>query len=298
MKILLTGAGGFLGSIISKEISSLHEIFTLSRNSKDFAVDLSTDVPIFNCINFDLVIHAAGLAHIIPTKLDVFHKVNVIGTQNLLMGLENSVIPKKLVFISSVAVYGEFVGDLLNESTPLRATDPYGKSKIEAEQLVISWCKKHKVSYTILRLPLIVGINPPGNLGAMIRGIRWGLYFNICGGTARKSMVLASDIAKFVTTAADVGGIYNLTDGRHPMIQDLSREIARNLGKRVPKNLPFWIVKLVAIVGDLIGNKAPINSLKLIKITCDLTFDDSKARVAFGWDPRPVLSNISFKNLI
>ena len=207
---------------------------------------------------------------------------------NLLKGLSNS-LPKRFVFISSVSVYGSIFGVNLNENCSLLAEDPYGKSKIDAEFVVNKWCEEHNVICTILRLPLIVGENPPGNLGSMIQGIKKGYYFNIAGGNAKKSMVLASDVAKFILRAAEVGGIYNLTDGIHPTFNDLSKSISRNLDKSFVPNMPLFIAKVIAKIGDIVGNAFPINSDKLSKITSTLTFNDSKARNAFGWNPTPVL---------
>ena len=142
-------------------------------------------------------------------------------------------------------------------------------------------------------MPLIVGANPPGNLGAMIRGIKKGYYFNIAGGNAKKSMVLATDIAQSILLAANKGGVYNLTDGHHPSFNDLSKVIASQMDKVFVPNLPKLLAVIIAKFGDLFGNKFPINSVKLSKITSTLTFDDSKARVAFAWNPTPVLK--SFK---
>ena len=87
-------------------------------------------------------------------------------------------------------------GELVTENDELLAKDAYGLSKILAEKLIQEWCKKNKVVCTILRLPLVVGYNPPGNLGAMIKSIKSGFYLNIAGGKVKKSMVLASDVAK------------------------------------------------------------------------------------------------------
>ena len=199
------------------------------------------------------------------------------------------------VFISSVSVYGIIEGVNIKEESPLLAEDAYGKSKIDAEAIVQQWCDSHNVICTILRLPLVVGENPPGNLGAMIRGIKKGYYFNIAGGNAKKSMVLASDIAKFILKAAEVGGTYNLTDGIHPTFNELSNNISRQFSKSFVPNMPLFIANVLAKIGDILGNTFPINSNKLSKITSTLTFDDSKARAAFGWNPTPVLE--SFKLL-
>ena len=293
--ILLTGHNGFLGKILQLTLNTNNDtkIQTCSRSKdSEFPIDLASKIPNFKT-KFDTVIHVAGKAHIVPnTVYDsfLFHQVNVIGTKNLLTGLTKS-HPKHFVFISSVSVYGLSEGSYINESFPLLAKDPYGKSKIDAEFVVKNWCEEHNVTCTILRLPLIVGANPPGNLSSMIQGIKNGYYFNIAGGNAKKSMVLGSDIAKYILKAAEVGGTYNLTDGKHPSFYELSKNISLQIGKSFIPNMPLFIAKVLAKIGDMIGNTSPINSNKLSKITSTLTFDDSKARIAFGWNPTPVLDN-------
>jgi nucleoside-diphosphate-sugar epimerase len=135
----------------------------------------------------------------------------------------------------------------------------------------------------------VVGENPPGNLKAMIYGIKKGYYFNISGSAARKSMVLASDVAKFILKAAEVGGLYNLTDGYHPNFNELSHCIAKQINRNYLPNMPIFFAKILAFIGDAVGQKFPINTNNLNKISSTLTFDDSKAREAFGWNPTPVL---------
>jgi nucleoside-diphosphate-sugar epimerase len=290
-KILLTGANGFLGRTVAKVLQDNYEIIGLSRKVGDYKISLDQEIPVFNQ-TFDLVIHSAGKAHVVPKtayEKQQFNDVNVIGTSNLLKGIEQSGIPKQFVFISSVSVYGKEEGTLIPESYTLGATDAYGLSKIAAEKLIADWCHKNQVVCTILRLPLLVGAQPPGNLGAMIKAIEKGYYFNIGGGFAQKSMVVAEDVARFIPKVASIGGIYNLTDGQHPSFKELSYAIAIKLGKTEPKNLSLVVAKSMGYVGDLLGNKAPINSKKIKKVTSDLTFDDTKARNVFGWDPQSVL---------
>jgi len=297
MKAILTGARGFLGKYIYDELINTFETLTLSRTHSDINIDLSCEIP--NFADCDLMVHCAGKAHMVP-KTDAerqdFFNVNLTGTENLLKGLENcNVLPKSFVFISTVAVYGCEYGHMIDENHPLEAKEPYGESKIQAEQLVERWCSKNKVIYSILRLPLLVGIDPPGNLGAMIRGVKKGYYFNIAGGKAKKSMVFAKDVAKLIPIVANVGGIYNLTDGYHPSFAELSELISKQLGRSKPLDLSFSMASIMAKVGDLLGNKAPINSNKLKKITSDLTFDDSKARRGLNWRPNPILSEFNIK---
>ncbi|ADY53778.1 NAD-dependent epimerase/dehydratase [Pseudopedobacter saltans DSM 12145] len=290
-KILLTGSSGFLGKSIQSVLHSNFELITLGRSKSDILCDISKEIP--SLPYADLVIHSAGKAHIVPkteAEKQAFYDVNVKGTENLLRGLElSSSLPKSFVFISSVAVYGQDKGTLIKEEHTLKAKDPYGQSKIEAEQIVQEWCEQNNVICAILRLPLLVGANPPGNLGAMIKGLQKGYYMNIAGGYAKKSMVLAEDVAEIIPKAAEIGGVYNLTDGYHPSFRELSAHIAECLNKKVAYNIPAWVAKMLAKTGDIIGSKSPFNSYKLSKITADLTFDDSKARMQLGWNPRKVL---------
>lgn len=295
MTILVTGSSGFLGSEIVRYLSN-YEIITVGRKSSKIIADLTIHIP--NLPAADLIIHAAGKAHLVPkteAEKQDFFDVNVTGTINLLKCLENSGIPQSFIFISTVAVYGKEQGINVNEDAPLLATDPYGVSKIQAETLIQNWCLQNNVICTILRLPLIAGPNPPGNLGAMINGIKKGYYFNIAAGKAKKSIVLAADVAKIIPVAAKIGGTYNLTDGYHPSFSELSGVIAKQLGKNKPSNIPMWAATIMAKAGDLLGSKSPINSEKLNKITSDLTFNDIKAQKILGWKPTPVLNGFKIK---
>lgn len=294
-KILLTGASGFLGKHIYDYLKSKdYEIISLGRSSlNDIICDLSIEVPLLKIDSLALVIHAAGKAHSIPKTEEEkkhFFDVNVKGTENLLKGLEKAVVPKLFVFISSVSVYGKVKGININEEHSLIAKDPYGLSKIEGEMLVTDWCKKHNVKCAILRLPLLVGKNPTGNLGALLKGIEKGYYFNVDGGKAKKSMVLAEDVAAFIPKVALVGGVYNLVDGCHPSFYELSHTIAQQKNKKISLNMPLSVARFLGYIGNLLGSKAPLNSHKLNKITSDLTFDDTKARKVVGWKPQRVLS--------
>lgn len=295
--ILLTGSNGFLGKIILESYKNA-EVDTLSRSNASINSDLSKDVPVINTA-YDIVIHAAGKAHSVPKTEEekkAFFDVNTKGTQNLLKALEQSrMLPKAFVFISTVAVYGKDTGNLINENEPLAAKDAYGLSKIEAEKIVRSWCQQHNVVCSILRLPLLVGPNPPGNLKSMINGIKKGFFFNIGQAEAKKSMVLASDVGVAIKNVAMLGGTYNLTDGYNPSFKELSLYIAQKLGKPAPKHIPGWLAGLMAKVGDMLGERAPINSAKQKKITSDLTFDDAKARSSFNWNPCPVLKGFEIQ---
>lgn len=296
MNILITGANGYLGSRFVNYFDKYHVVRTLSKNNSDYNIDLAYELPTFTDA-FDLVIHAAGKAHISypsTTLNNHFHDVNVIGTKNLLNSFNKNNLPKKFIFISSVAVYGLEKGEKINEDAPLLASDPYGLSKILAEQLVIDWGIKNGVIISILRLPLIVGLNPPGNLGSMIQGIKNGYYFNIGNGSARRSMVLLTDVLEHTLVISKFGGIYNLTDDYDPSFSEISNSIANSLGRRRCLKIPFFIALFIAKMGDFL-TFVPLNSKKIVKLTSTLTFDCNKAKNKFGWSPQKVI-NYDFKS--
>jgi nucleoside-diphosphate-sugar epimerase len=290
---LLTGATGFLGQMLHRALGP--DILTLGRASNNqLIVDLSTTIPDLPPV--DTVIHNAGKAHVVPQTPEeeqAFFDVNVQGTANLLQGLESHP-PKQLVFISSVAVYGLDMGEAIPETAPLHGQTPYARSKIQAEALVQDFCKAHDIGYLILRLPLVVGPNPPGNLGAMVQMIRKGRYIRIGGNKARKSMVLGTDVAHLVARlSGQPSGIYNLTDGIHPSFADLEEAIASVYGQKLRWSAPMPLLRLAALGGDVLGQLGisfPLNTDRLQKMTATLTFSDAKARHELGWHPRPVLT--------
>lgn len=84
----------------------------------------------------------------------------------------------------------------------------------------------------IIRPSLIAGCNPPGNLGAMIQGIRNGRYLGIAGSRARKSVLMVQDIASLVPLLAEKGGVYNVCDSYHPSFRELEAVICKQLNKK------------------------------------------------------------------
>ena len=296
-KILLTGASGFLGRILSKQlVTNGSKVIGQGRKQQDITVDISKPFSFDMGTRFDVIIHAAGKAHMVPRtpeEVRAFYEVNFEGTKNLCAAIDKlPTKPKAIIFISTVAVYGKDSGELIHEDTPLNGTTPYAKSKILAEEWLTGWAMKNNVTLCILRLPLVAGPHPPGNLGAMIKGINTGRYLSIGTASARKSMVWAADIAHIVPRLIEVGGTYNLTDGYHPSFGELEKAIAGRLGKKAPLKVPMAVARGLGLVGDILGKRAPVNSDKIQKITSTLTFNDSRAREILGWKPTKVLDNV------
>lgn len=295
MKFLFTGASGFLGSNTIYPLQKEgYKITTLGiSDHNNIKANLGVDKLALNT-RFNIVLHAAGKAHSVPKnqmESQSFFDINFKGTKSLCSALEQFGIPQAFIFISTVAVYGVNAGENITEEHALCGTSPYALSKIQAESFLQEWCAKHNVKLSILRPSLIAGKNPPGNLGTMIQGIKTGKYFSVAGGKARKSILMADDVAKLIPKLAITGGIYNICDDYHPSFGELEELIAFQLNTKKPSNIPYWIAKSMALIGDMISSKAPINSNKLEKMTQSLTFSNAKAKQQLGWEPMDVLSN-------
>lgn len=292
--LLFTGGTGFLGKNVRPILDDMYEVTTCGITPDDMLkANLAKEVPALDK-HYDIVLHACGKAHVVPkteAEKQAFFDVNYTGTVHLCEALEKVGAPDALIFISTVAVYGCEFGDLITEEHPLNGDTPYAKSKIMAEEYLADWCKRHNVILGILRPSLLAGKGAPGNLGAMVNGIKKGFYMNIAGGKVVKSILMAEDIANLVPLVAETGGVYNVCDTRQPSFGELSSSVAKQLGKHKPLSIPYWMAWCMAKVGDLLGSKAPINSYKLDKMTRSLTFSNEKAKRELHWEPLDVLEN-------
>ncbi len=307
--LLLTGRGGFLGHYLYDTLNVHFDVNGLGLSSEnDYVQDLSSDT--FTLSRpFSYVIHAAGKAHVQSNSKEEqqeFFDVNVKGTQTLLDSLDDQPASISLfIFISSVAVYGDSHKGQIDENSALLGETAYAKSKIKAEELVRSWCEERDVNFIILRLPLIIGANAPGNLGALVTSISSGKYVQINDLATRRSMVLASDVSRFIlelinkNASGQIRAVYNLTDGCHPYLSELENSISEKYQKPIRFRVPLVIVKsirsmLIPLVklSAMIGIHAPLEDVfeKLNKLLSTLTFSDAKARRDLGWSPSPVLS--------
>jgi nucleoside-diphosphate-sugar epimerase len=300
--VLVTGGAGFLGRFVLDALrESGDEPIVLDRpgaagDEEVLCADLVEGPPDLRGLRPKAVMHLAGLAHVVPQNEAEgrrFYEVNVSGTKNLLLGLERTgELPEALVFVSTVAVYGVEEGEALGEDAPRKVIDPYGKSKQQAEDLLVEWGERMGVRIGIVRLPLVAGRDAPGNLGAMVSALRRGRYLGIGRGDARRSMVLAVDVARTLPGVAASGGVFHLTDGHHPSFRELEDALCRVLGRTPPRRLPLTVARMLAAAGDAVGTVglgAPFSSRTLKKMTSNLTFSDERARRELGWRPSRVV---------
>lgn len=292
-KLLFTGGTGFLGRNVRPILDQDYEVTTCGITHDDvIKANLAKEVPELP-EKYDIVLHACGKAHVVPkteAEKQAFYDVNYKGTIHLCQALEKVGAPKAIIFISTMSVYGDVAGCNSTEETPLRGDSPYADSKIKAEQYLTDWCSKNGVVLGILRPSLLAGEGAPGNLGAMVNGIKTGKYLSIAGGKAKKSILMAEDIANLVPLVAKKGGVYNVCDDYNPSFGELEASIAKQLGKRKPISIPYWTAKCLALIGDVFSF-FPINSARLDKIVTSDTWSNEKAKRELGWQPLNVLEN-------
>jgi nucleoside-diphosphate-sugar epimerase len=292
MKLLFTGASGFVGKNVVPSLKAIYQLSTLGNSQRnDYIFDISKETPVFH-ETFDVVVHAAGKAHSTPNsegEKEEFFNVNLQGTKNLCKALEISGVPQSFIFISTVAVYGLESGDNISEDAPLNGNTPYALSKIAAEKFLKEWSEENKVKLSILRPSLIAGKDAPGNLGAMVNGLKSGRYLSIKDVHARKSVLMVDDISYLVERLNNKSGIFNICDDTHPTFKQLETVIAAQLRKKSPVAVPLLLIKILAKIGDVAGDRFPINSLKLKKMISNLTFSNEKAKKELQWSPTNVL---------
>lgn len=286
IETLLTGGTGFLAKEMLPRLREIGcQVSILGRSvGADISIDITNEFELDR--PYDWVIHAAGKAHVVPKSKqeeDDFYRVNEVGTINLCTALENVGLPKFLVFISTVAVYGSKPVIRIDEEMPANADTPYGLSKLRAERYLQNWCSSKGVALGILRLPLIAGSEPPGNLGQMIKAMRNKRYLSINEGRALRSCVLASDLPSVFPSLLRNPGIYNLKHSPDPSFKDFELSIqhkyqdARSLG-----DIPSWLAAFLANVGGVIPG-FPFDKARLAKMTEDFTISDEKARSELSW---------------
>ena len=297
--ILLTGHTGFLGSVIYKELKKSFEVVTLGRNiSCDYRVDFSDwDGSLELEHSIDAIVHVAGLAH---GKYNSDEQMIVVnsGSVDKLLHLAELFAIKKFVLISSVAVYGKSYGFNIDESISPMPFNSYGRSKLLAEKAALQWSLEENRSVINLRLPLILGSNPPGNLGKLLESISSGSHIYLSGNKTNKSIVFASDVASFILKwlmeQQKESGAINLCNQTAPSFNWIENAIAESGGYSYQLRIPIrFLWKIVNWMKSKLNISIPLVG----KLFYPLTFSDQLAREKFGYISKQ-LNQITFTNEI
>lgn len=276
--MLVTGAGGMLGSYLTHFFRD-REVKTLGlRKEAHYSVDLRKVVPDFGGERFDTVIHTAGTEEEPDAAL-----LNLEGTKRLLKGLGKNV-PDRMVYISSFRVYSRDAGEKIDEEANTWATHIVGQSKAQAEGIVREWCDRNDVTLTIVRPARMFGNGVKGETLQLFNDALSGKYIHIRGNEARISLVTAYDVAKAVEKVYKQGGIYNAADGIDPRFIDMMEAMTANAGAKkrmthLPDKWAEWIWRIFRWIPIVRRNLSPEVVEERLKT---LTLDGRKLAEAAG----------------
>lgn len=308
MKVLVTGASGFLGGHVAEQLAARGDVVRalVRKTSNRKHLEKLKGVELFEgsveqservreaVDGVDAVVHCAGIVK--ARSSDEFFAVNVGGTSNLVEAARRTGGKKlrRFVHVSSLEACGPS-----NDGSPV---DPeqespvtaYGRSKLAAEKVVLA--AKDDMRVTILRPGAIYGPRD-GEILEMFKAIQRGLLPLIAGGTAKGVWIYATDCAEACVRAIDAdvpsGRVYFVDDGCGPLDQkQVCADAEKALGKRalVRASLPVPVLMTVArgleVFGRMAGKPVMLTREKANMLLQHWVCSSEATRKDLGWQPR------------
>ncbi|HSR39712.1 MAG TPA: NAD(P)-dependent oxidoreductase [Phnomibacter sp.] len=281
-KILVTGGAGFIGAHLLQAfaqwpllVADVKSPDTQEPNQEFIKGDVRNIADMRSAFlrgPVSCIIHLAAAHKDFGIDQEEYFSVNEGGTE-VICKLASEFGVKKIVFFSSVAVYGER-NEPTNDQTVPNPTNDYGASKLAAEKLVIDWQRQNSNrTAIILRPALVYGEGNEANMFRLIDQINKGMYFNVGKGDNIKSIAYVKnlvDAAYYLFDRLPVGlHIYNYADEPHLKTSELGLTIAAELGKPKPKSFPLIVLLLLAkpfdIISKFTGRDLPISTARVRK---------------------------------
>lgn len=319
MKILITGASGFIGSFIVEEaVNRGFETWAAVRQSSSKAflqderihlieLNLSSEEQLIEQLKdhqFDYVVHAAGVTKCLD-KAD-FHRINTEGTQHLVRALQALKMPiRQFVYISSLSIMGAIREQQpyteIRESDEPQPNTAYGKSKLEAEQ----WLEANNQQLTVYGqqpFPYVI-LRPTGVYGPrerdyfmMAKSIKSHTDFAVGYKQQDITFVYVTDVVQAVFLACEkgvTGRKYFLSDGEVYQSSTFSNLIRKELGNPwwIRITAPIWVLRIVTFFGEYYGrltgkvtalNNDKYNIMRQRNWRCDI----EPARKELGYEPQ------------
>ena len=308
MKILLTGATGFIGGhLCQRLVRDGHTVVALVRDEAkaaqlpkqnvelllgDLGIFARTDLVVPVC---DVVIHLAGV--VAAKELSDYHDINFVAVQHLVECLERqSWTPKRLLFASSQAAAGPGGRDRpITEEDPCRPIDPYGQSKLDAE----TYLQGAPFPTTSFRPCIVLGPGDPASLTLFKLASR-GVGFRIAGEPQRLSYVFVEDVVDaIVCMLADKTNTNHTYFVSHPVATDTSElwaELERGAGRRVrvlpiPRGIMYAAMRVATQAAKVIPFNNQLDEKQYAQLVEPAFVCSSAAlRRELGWQPRTDLA--------
>lgn len=287
-KVLVTGAAGFLGATLVNELCkagvevravvrepSRYQSFSpgVETRAADVRHASQTEEVASGC---EAIVHlAAKVAGIDDSQTGKeYEDVNVEGTRHILDAAMRSGV-RRIVFTSSVKVFGEETDGCIDESQTPNPQTPYSCSKWRAEQLVSEYAERHGLTAVSLRLPMVYGSNQKGNLYKMTKAIDHGSFPVLPRLSAVRSLLHVQNFVQAVLLCLRAPCFnrpaYIVADAEPYCVTDLYDWLRAGLGKSPPQwRVPLWVLEGGARFGDWLqfvsGWRAPLTTEQLTKL--------------------------------
>lgn len=307
MKVVVTGANGFLGSWLTKRlVSDGFDTHIVARQSSDLSdlqgikyktlygdvTDLKSLEKAFQ--GADQIFHLAGIVAYKKSQRELMEKVNFEGTQNVIQAMKTNKIKKLLHLSSVVAVGAGFTSqEILNENSKYNLEHlnlGYFETKRKAEQAVVTATKNSDIEGIIVNPSTIYGPADAkkGSRSIQLKVAKGKFPFYTGGGV---NVVGVNDVVDGIMLAVKKGRPSEryILSGDNWTIQKLFQQIAFESGIEAPQiKLPDWVLHALGSVGDLgqaIGLKGGISRENAWTSTLFHWFDNSKAKKELGFSP-------------
>jgi nucleoside-diphosphate-sugar epimerase len=299
--IFFTGASGFIGShfheaLDNKQIVNFdlkdpifsHSSKYIKGNIRDFQI-LNNAIMESKC---DAIIALAAEHKDFGISEEEYFLTNEMGTENICKAANNTGI-KKIIFYSSVAVYG--ANKIPSDENMIPNPNlPYGKSKLAGEKVLEKWYNEDPTRCVIIIRPTVVyGERNVANMFRLIMQIKAGRFFNIGKGDNVKSLAYCKNLVEatlFLNNKINEGySIFNYSDSPQLTSKEITQIISEKLGMKAPISLPYWFLYLLGLPFNLLikitGKDLPISTNRIDKLRTQ-TYHQAKKINDFGFDPK------------
>ncbi len=293
MKVLVTGANGFVGGALLQELRSRgHEAVAATRlpTQNSLAVgelNGTTDwtTALHGC---EAVVHTAARVHQMKEQAAdaerLYRGTNVEGTLNLAKQAVAAGV-KRFIFLSSVKAMGE--AGHFSDKTPCRPEDAYGRSKRDAEEALLKLSSETSLEVVILRLPLVYGPGVKGNFRRMLDAVARGAPLPFGRVRNQRSVLYLGNLTDLVilclTSPSAVGTPWLPSDGDALSTPDLLREVGQALGVKARLlPVPPAAIRLAARMAGRSGVAD--------RLLGSLAVDSTTLQERLGWYPRFTLA--------